>query len=199
MRYINLSITSALMVLMALPAFAQDLGKGIEAYRNGDYAEALAQWRPLAEAGHAPAQANLGHLYDKGHGVDQDYTKALKWYSRAAEQGDPGALFNLGHMYDTGQGVAQDFRRAFTLYRNAAKKGDPNAQFSLGGAYYFGKGVVQNYQIAHVWLNIASVTSARKDFAEIRDRSSLKLSPDALIRAQMIAEQCLESNYEYCP
>jgi len=44
---------------------------GWEAYRRGDVATALREWRPLAEQGHAPSQNGLGMLYQIGRGVPQ--------------------------------------------------------------------------------------------------------------------------------
>ncbi len=84
------------------------LDEGVAAYKRGDYATALREWRPLAEQGHAKAQNNLGFMYRKGRGVPQDYAKAMKWYSKAAAQGDTIAQNILGNMYYEGRGVLQD-------------------------------------------------------------------------------------------
>ena len=61
---------------------------GWGAYERGDYQTALREWRPLATQGNAPAQFNLGLMYDHGYGVPQDDAEAVKWYRLAAEQGD---------------------------------------------------------------------------------------------------------------
>ncbi|HBK79264.1 MAG TPA: hypothetical protein DDZ83_06205, partial [Nitrospinae bacterium] len=82
--------------------------EGLDAYKRGDYATALKEWRPLAERGHAVAQFNLGLMYAKGKGVPRDYKIASKWYRMSAEQGDAGAQYNLGLMYAKGQGVLKD-------------------------------------------------------------------------------------------
>ena len=66
-----------------------DYDKGLAAFRSGDRATALREWRPLAEDGHADAQFALGWVYHKGQGVLQDYKTAVKWYTLAAEQGMP--------------------------------------------------------------------------------------------------------------
>ena len=41
-----------------------------------------------AEKGNAPAQFNLGLMYDNGRGVPKDEAEAVKWYRKAADQGD---------------------------------------------------------------------------------------------------------------
>ena len=60
---------------LATPAWA-DFQAGVDAYRSGDYATALREWRPLTEQGHAFAQFNLGILYANGRGVPQNYAMA---------------------------------------------------------------------------------------------------------------------------
>ena len=60
----------------------------IAAYRRGDYATALLQFRSLADQGDARAQNNLGMMYDTGQGVLENYNEAAKWFRRAADQGD---------------------------------------------------------------------------------------------------------------
>ena len=69
-----------------------------DSYDKGDYATALREWRPLAEQGHAPAQFNLGWMYDEGKGVPKDYKTAFKWYRLAAEQRFAFAQSNLDVM-----------------------------------------------------------------------------------------------------
>ena len=80
-----------LALVLAAPAAGQDLQKGRAAYLAGDYATALREWRPLAEAGDAWPQALLGGMYLLGEGVPQDDAEAVKWYRLTAEQGDDAA------------------------------------------------------------------------------------------------------------
>ncbi len=53
-------ILTALVLLTGLfgaggAVWAGDIDKGMKAYRSGDYATALKEWRPLAEQGNADA------------------------------------------------------------------------------------------------------------------------------------------------
>ena len=41
-------------------------------------------YRKAAEQGDAPAQLNLGVMYDTAQGVPQDHVQAHKWYNLAA-------------------------------------------------------------------------------------------------------------------
>jgi TPR repeat protein len=49
--------------------------------------QAAALFRAAAEAGYAPAMANLGSLYFQGKGVPQDFVLAQMWILRAAAGG----------------------------------------------------------------------------------------------------------------
>ncbi len=75
------------VVLVAAPAWAADFEAGWQAYKRGDYATALKEFRALAEQGDADAQFNLGVMYAEGRGVPKDYVQAYMWLSLAAAQG----------------------------------------------------------------------------------------------------------------
>ena len=89
MRYL-LAAALAVMLAPATPAWA-DFNDGLAAYKRGDYAMALREWRPVAEQGNEKAQAMLGFLYYKGQGVPQEYVKAAMWLDLAARQGEQSA------------------------------------------------------------------------------------------------------------
>jgi TPR repeat protein len=121
-----------------------DFQAGQDASNRGDYATAFREWKPLAEAGDADAQYNLGYLYEKGRGVPKDFAEAMKWYGKAAKQGDARALGNIGYLYEKGLGVAKDYAEAFKWYQKAAKLGLAVAQNNLGVYYRKGLGVTKD-------------------------------------------------------
>ena len=43
-------------------SWSADLQKGLTAYKSGDYATALREWRPLAEQGDEIAQTSVGWI-----------------------------------------------------------------------------------------------------------------------------------------
>ena len=117
-----------LSLLVWNPVFSADSKRGLDAYKKGDYATALREWKPLAEKGDASAQSNLGFMYDNGQGVPQDYKTAFKWYKLAAEQGVANAHYKLGQMYGFGRGVLKDNVFAYMWWNIAASQGNREAK-----------------------------------------------------------------------
>ena len=64
-------------LFLGLPSYSSDFDKGLTAYKNGDYATALKEWKPLAEQGDLDAQYNLDLIHRKGLGVPQDDEEAV--------------------------------------------------------------------------------------------------------------------------
>ena len=60
------------LLLFATPVVAGDMEDGLAALQAGDYQKAFRLLEPLAEQGHAKAQANFGLMYANGEGVPED-------------------------------------------------------------------------------------------------------------------------------
>ena len=120
---------SPVLLCLAAPAGlrAETLEEGYEAWSKGDYAAALTEWQPLAEAGNADAQSLVGFMYYNAQGVERDFPQAFAWYRRAAKQGSVLAQNNLGLMYANGNGVRRDDVRALLWFSVAATTGDSHA------------------------------------------------------------------------
>lgn len=83
----NTLISGAIVALMLASPACADVKTGIDAYTRGDFATAVNIWRPLAIAGDADAQYNLGQAYRLGRGVPADPQMAESWFKQAADQG----------------------------------------------------------------------------------------------------------------
>ena len=140
MKRILLAAMAALL-LSTGTAWADPLEDGVAAYQRGDYAAAVARFRPLATQGDSNAQFNLGMMYRKGQGAEQNFAEAVKWYRLAAAQGVTSAQFNLGVMYDQEKGMAQNNAEAAKWYRLAAAQGHAGAQANLGVMFDQGRAV----------------------------------------------------------
>lgn len=144
-----------LLMLAASPAVAADFKHGLDAYNRKDYPTAVAEWAPLADAGNAAAQNNLGWLYENGWGVPRDYSRAYWLYQQSAAAGNAQANSNLGDLYFYGNGVVLDYKAAGSYYEKAAAAGDTNAEFKLGVLYHDGKGRPRDYAQARTWFQKA--------------------------------------------
>ncbi len=143
-----------IMLIFEVSALA-DFQTGVKAYKSGDYATALHEFKPLAEQGNADAQSYLGSMYATGFGVPKNYTKSVKWYRMAANQGDADGQTNMGIMYKNGYGVPLDYKAAAKWYSLAAEQGNAGAQYFLSKMYEKGHGVPQDSEIAAKWRVLA--------------------------------------------
>ena len=75
-------------------SWSGDFFKGVAAYKAGNYALALQEWKPLAENGHVSAQYNLSRMYALGQGIIQDHVYAHLWSNIAASSGHKNASAN---------------------------------------------------------------------------------------------------------
>lgn len=156
LRLTIISLASALLLASCTTSTLTSERAGWDAYNRHDYVAAYNIWRPLAEAGNAHAQVNLGVLFRHGEGVSKDEAEALKWYRRAADQGDADGQFNTGLIYDNGWGVPKNYAEAVKWYRLAAAQGDSDSLANLGASYAGGDGVPKNYVQAYKWDSLAA-------------------------------------------
>jgi TPR repeat protein len=124
----RLMLTAACAMTLAGGPAAADFTDGLAAYDAGNYETALAEFLPLAEAGDAAAQFNLGVIYANGAGVTQDDAEAVRWFRLAAAQGVAHAQNNLRAMYQNGAGVAQNNVMAYKRYNISGINGDEQAR-----------------------------------------------------------------------
>lgn len=134
-------------LLLATPA-AASTGAGVEKWRAGNYAGAVAEWRAPAAAGDPDAQFNLAQAYKLGRGVAVDLDQARDLYRKAAEQGHEPAQVNLGLIL-----FQQDQREAAVPWlEKAAARGDARAQYVLGIAHFNGDAVPRDWVRAYALM-----------------------------------------------
>lgn len=137
--------------IAAMPARA-DVLAGVTAWEAGDYARAVREWRPLAVAGDADAQFNLGQAYKLGRGVSQDLAQAAEWFGRAAQQNHLQASDNLGLvLYDMGNKAD-----ALPWLTQSAERGEPRAQFVMGAELFNGERISRDLPRAYAFMKRAS-------------------------------------------
>lgn len=161
----KLSIIFIVSAWAASTVTAQDelsFDAGIAAKDRGHYATAIRAWLPLAEAGSAESQNNIGHMFEEGLGVSQNYQTAMSWYRKAAEQDLAQAQHNVGLLYYNGYGVQANPREAVRWFRQSADQGLDASEYMMGLAYYQGEGLELDYREARKWF----ITGARKGYAD---------------------------------
>lgn len=91
---------------LCLPASADNLHDGLEAYRTGQFAHAWRVLKPLALQGNSDAQNQIGLMYANGQGTTRDDSSAAYWFQRAAEFGHARAQRNLDFLIANGRAQA---------------------------------------------------------------------------------------------
>jgi cell division septation protein DedD len=153
----------------ALPAAAQSVRAGIEAWQKGDTAGAVVIWRPLAERGDADAAFNLGQAYRLGKGVVIDLAQAQKWLEQAARKGHVDAQTTLGLLlFQNGNRVG-----AMRWLNLAAEAGEPRALLMVGTALYNGDGVPADPVKAYAYVSRAAAQGLAPAKATLADMDAV--------------------------
>ncbi len=157
---------------------ADPTAAGMDAYRRGDYATALARLRWYAERGHGPASVVVGRMYLDGQGVAPNPATAARYFRFGADNADPLAANYLADLYASGRGVPRDPAEAVRLWRKAGHLGNAFAAHNLGIEYWHGEGVSKDKGLALAWLNAAV---ARLKDSEEAHRANFVGDRDALL------------------
>ncbi|GMV91357.1 MAG: hypothetical protein AMXMBFR82_11350 [Candidatus Hydrogenedentota bacterium] len=70
---------------------------------------------------------DLGHLFEKGIGVQSNLDLAVNYYRRSANLGWDRGAYNLGRCYADGVGIERNEEEAIRYFRQAATQGEPDA------------------------------------------------------------------------
>ncbi|WP_076744324.1 SPOR domain-containing protein [Sphingomonas jeddahensis] len=179
---------------LAAPA-AANVKQGVDAWSRGDYKAAVEIWRPLATAGDADAQFNLGQAYKLGRGVPTDLPVAIEWFRKASVQGHAQAIDNYA------LALFQDGKKAEALpwLEKSVARGEKRTQLVLGTMLFNADGVPRDWVRAYALvtrssqqgLPQASQTLAQMDRyipeAQRRDGLELARKYEADARARLVA------------
>ncbi len=98
-KFAGLALIAALCAGFTLgltaPGWA-GMWEGKAAYKRGDYATALREWRPLARQGSDDAQLFLGHMYRYGLGVPHDDAGGTPTLAGGSDTFNVGATLHVG-------------------------------------------------------------------------------------------------------
>jgi cell division septation protein DedD len=169
-----------------LPASAQTVRAGIDAWQTGEAAAAVGIWRPLAEKGDADAAFNLGQAYRLGKGVPLDLAQAQSWLERAARKGHVDAAATLGLLlFQNGNRVS-----GMRWLKAAAQAGEPRALLMVGTAMYNGDEVPRDPITAYAYVSRAAaqgLAPAKATLADMDQFMPLEQRQKGLALAQQMA------------
>jgi len=106
---------------------------------------ALYYFTKAAEMEYAPAQRDLGQLYQFSLDIRNHEDLSFYWLKKAYLNGDTLATAMLGYNYEKGIGIPSDMVEAITLYKEGVDKNDPYAFYLLGVCLCNGKGLKKDY------------------------------------------------------
>ena len=128
-----------------------------EIEKAGKINEAINAYKIAADKGYAPAQNNLGVIFETGgFGVPMRRPAAVSWYEKAAMQGHANGQYNYARCKEHGRGTAKDLQGAVLWYEKAAKQGHVQAQYNLGVCLAKGTGTAKDPEAAKVWFKKAA-------------------------------------------
>jgi TPR repeat protein len=191
-------VVAAFAIGMVVPATAQAPGDGARFYMQGDYARALAAWRPLAARGDAEAQNNLGLLYLDGKGVPANLAEAVRYFQLSAAAGSALGQNNLGGLYRDGRGVARDFAKAARWFAASASQGNSAGMYNLGLLYELGQGVKQDPVEASMWYALAAEVNDIPNAAAHRDALWRTMPGASQAHARQLVITCRQSGFKNC-
>lgn len=181
-------LVAALAVFLAVPASAQSVKAGIEAWQRADYGTAVAIWKPLAAQGDSDAQFNLGQAYRLGRGVPLDLGAAQMWFQRAASSGHLDAETTLGLLlFENG-----NHTEGLKWLRRAADQGEPRALLVYGTALYNGDGVPQDKELGYAFISHAAgqgLAAAKDTLAQLDQLMPADQRQKAAMLARSIASR----------
>ncbi len=177
------------LALGSIPAAHADGKAGYDAWERGDWETALKNWRPLAIAGDAEAQYNMGQAYRLGRGVPVDLKIAEDWFRKSALAGNYKGRAAYGiTMFQNGKRA-----EALPYLEEAAGHGDANAQYIYGTILFNGELVPRDYPRAYAMMTRASARGVKPAAAALAQMDRAIPKDDqmrglALARAFELAE-----------
>ncbi|MGY6552853.1 MAG: SPOR domain-containing protein [Erythrobacter sp.] len=170
----------------AMPATA-DVKAGVDAWAEGDFQRAVAEWQEPAQNGDADAIFNLAQAYRLGRGVEGDNARARTLYAEAAAMGHTKAADNYGLLlFQEGEQ-----ERAMPLVQSAADRGDPRAQYIIGLSHFNGDYAPRDWVRAYALMTLAQgagLPQARGALAQMDQYIPLPQRQQAQVVARELEE-----------
>ena len=83
------------------------------------------------------------------------------------------------------------------MVSKASEQGDTKAKNSLGVAYDHGDGILQDSLLALMWFYIGSANGSELG-GQNRAKIASRMTSEKIVEAQVIARECMSSDYQNC-
>lgn len=129
--------------------------KGMKAYSNKDFDEALKQFKIVEKAKISDGKVMEAAITANSGYAKHNMKKGIKLLNDAAKS-NAQAMYLLGALYEAGKGVDKDMTKAVDYITKSADNGYGLAECALADMYFEGRGVDQSYEKAVEWYRKAA-------------------------------------------
>lgn len=198
-----------ILLISTFFAYGNDYEKGVMAFKNHHYKEAIEEFKKVKGEKSKKAKLNLGFMYLKGLGTKKDPYKAFKYFREAAKEDSLVAKAKIASMYRQGIGTQKDFKKSLEIYNNLADVGHVYSQIMLGLIYKSGKDIpidysrslkyfimaskhgsaLADYEVGMFYCNGNGVKKDKKKCIEYLVKSTLKGYKKAVEELKLIAKE----------
>lgn len=130
--------------------------QGLVYYKNRQDAATFHAWLPLAEAGHAESQFNLGVLLQNSNELPNDDRAALGWHEKAAARGYGESNCHVGNLLRKLSRDAESLARARNAYLRGADMGETICMHNAAAVLLAGEGGPRDATAGAMWLGKAA-------------------------------------------
>ncbi|WP_304407876.1 tetratricopeptide repeat protein [Bacteroides acidifaciens] len=124
--------------------------KGMKAYSNKDFDEAIKQFKIVEKAKISDGKVMEAAITANNSYAKHNMKKGIKLLNDAAKT-NAQAMYLLGALYEAGKGVDKDMTKAVEYINRSADNGYGLAECALADMYFEGRGVGQSYEKAVEW------------------------------------------------
>ena len=169
--------------------------KGVKAYGNKDFEEALKQFKVVEKAGVPDGKVMEAAIMANSNYEKHNMKKGIKLLNDAAKT-NAQAMYLLAVLYEAGKGVDKNMDTAVDYMTKAAEMGYGAAQCALADMYYEGRGVDQDYEKAVKLYEEAYAQGQLTENAASRYATCLEEGKGGLTPDKQKAKAILNGNYK---
>lgn len=168
--------------------------KGMKAYGNKDFEEALKQFKIVEKAKIADGKVMEAAIMANNAYAKHNMKKGIKLLNDASKT-NAQAMYLLGALYEAGKGVDKDMATAVDYMTKAADMGYGAAECALADMYFEGRGVEQSYEKAVEWYAKANAQGQLTENAAKRYASCYEEGKGGLEVNKEKAADILKANH----